>query len=60
VYLACGTTVIFLVDTESQTVTLREASRTTHLSREDTVSHLAMPDFTLRASELFDRIAPKP
>jgi Uma2 family endonuclease len=60
VYAACGTTVIFLVDTESQTVTIRAASQTLQMSREEIVSHPTMPDFTFRASELFDRIAPKP
>jgi len=60
VYLACGTKVIFLVDTDTQIVTMREASRTVHFSREDLLTHAIMPDFALRASELFDRIAPKP
>jgi len=60
VYFACGTKVIFLVDTDAQIVTMREASRTVHFSREDILTHAIMPDFALRASELFDRIAPKP
>jgi Uma2 family endonuclease len=60
VYFACGRTVIFLVDTDAQIVTKREASRTVHFSREDFLTHAIMPDFALRASELFDRIAPKP
>lgn len=60
VYLACGTSAIFLVDAESQIVTVRDASQAQHFSREDILTHPAMPDFALRASELFDRIAPKP
>ncbi|HLJ83308.1 MAG TPA: Uma2 family endonuclease [Candidatus Eremiobacteraceae bacterium] len=60
VYLECGTAVMFLVDTESQTVTIRDASRTMGLSRGDILSHHAMPGFSLRASELFDRISPRP
>ena len=59
VYFACGTSVIFLVDTEAQTVTIREASRTQQLSRNDLVTHAAMPGFAMHASELFDRIKPK-
>ena len=60
VYLACGTKVIFLIDTDAQIVTMREASRTEHFLREDLLTHAALPGFALRTSELFDRIAPKP
>ena len=51
---------IFLVDAEAQTVTLRDAFNTMHYSREDIVAHPTMPDFALHASELFERIKPKP
>jgi Uma2 family endonuclease len=60
VYLACGTRAIFLVDTDAQIVTVRDPSRMEQCSRENTLRHPTMPDFSLRASELFDRIAPKP
>jgi Uma2 family endonuclease len=60
IYLACGTNLIFLVDTEVQTVTLRDAFNTACYSREVVLEHPAMPDFALHASELFERIRPKP
>jgi Uma2 family endonuclease len=60
VFLACGTNAIFLVDTVSQTVTVRDAFQARHFSREDILTHPAMPHFALRANELFDRVAPKP
>ena len=59
IYLACGTLVIFLVDTTAQIVTVRDAARTVKLSRHDEIIHSAMPQFALRVSELFERIAPK-
>jgi Uma2 family endonuclease len=58
VYLACGTSVIFLVDTEAQIVTIRDGFQATQFSRQDTLTHAAMPGFALLARELFDRIAP--
>jgi Uma2 family endonuclease len=59
VYLACGTSAIFLVDTDAQSVTIRDAASEQHVSRHDLLTHTSMPDFSLLASELFDRIKPK-
>jgi Uma2 family endonuclease len=60
VYLACGTAVIFLVDTEAQTVALHDDHNTTQQPRGGLLIHPAIPDFALHASELFERIKPKP
>ena len=59
VYFACGTMVIFVVDTAAQSISLRDSSTTVHFSREGVLEHPTMPEFALRASELFDRITPK-
>jgi Uma2 family endonuclease len=60
VYLACGSSVIFLVDTAAQTVTIRDVTWTLLLSRIDVLTHAALPGFASQACDLFDRIRPKP
>jgi len=59
VYLACGTSVIFLVDTEREIVTARDEKDARTFSRGDTVRHAGLPGFRLPVAMLFDRPHPK-
>jgi len=54
VYLAAGTTVIFLVDPDKKTVTIRDARGSRVIGYDDVLEHDALPGFTLRARMLFD------
>ena len=58
VYLASGTSVVFLVDTESQTVTIRDGSGPMVFGRDDDVRHASLPVFSMPAKNLFD--SPRP
>jgi len=59
VYLAAGTSVVFLVDTDERTVTARgrEGMHTFHNS--DELRHQAMPGFSLKTNLLFEEPRPK-
>ncbi|HEY5094093.1 MAG TPA: Uma2 family endonuclease [Candidatus Eremiobacteraceae bacterium] len=59
VYLACGTSAIFLVDTDAQSEMISDAASDRLVSRHALLTHASMPGFSLLASELFDRIKPK-
>ena len=59
VYLAAGTSVVFLVDTDSRKVTVRDGGRTHVLSEEDLVEHSSLPGFRFRARDLFDPPRPR-
>ncbi len=54
VYFACGTTVVFIVDTDDQTVTVRDASGQRIIDRDGIVSHASMPGFAMPARALFE------
>jgi Uma2 family endonuclease len=54
VYLACGTLVVFLVDTKSQTVTIRDGSWPVVFDRSQDVQHPSLSGFTMPARHLFD------
>ncbi|HKW45323.1 MAG TPA: Uma2 family endonuclease [Candidatus Eremiobacteraceae bacterium] len=54
VYLASGTSVIFLVDTDSQTVTARDAAASVVFGIDDTVGHRSLPGFSMPARRLFE------
>ena len=54
VYQACGTSVIFLVNTKQQTVTARSADETSLFGSRDTVAHPSLPGFAMQASTLFE------
>ncbi len=58
-YLAGGTSVVFLVDTKLQTVTIldNEGSRT--IARDGIVTHEALPGFAMPARSLFEEPPPK-
>jgi Uma2 family endonuclease len=58
VYLASGTSVVFLVDPEAQTVTIRDGSMPVMFDRDHDVSHHSLHGFTMPACQLFD--APRP
>lgn len=58
VYLAAGTNVVFLVDTESRTVTIRESNGTRVLDENAALTHDALPGFQLLVKDLFS--VPKP
>jgi Uma2 family endonuclease len=54
VYLTCGTSVVFLVNTDDQTVTIREPGLTATLDSDAIVSHPSMPGFAMPARLLFE------
>ncbi len=53
-YLACGTTLIFLVDTKKRTVTARHAGSVVRFQAGDVITHPALPGFALASSTLFE------
>ena len=59
VYFACGTSVVFLVDTKRETVVVRDAHGAQTLTRGDAITHESLPGFVLPAATLFDRPRPK-
>lgn len=59
VYLSCGASVVFLVDTPRETVTARDCTREQLFQRNDTVTHPSLPDFAMPVSFLFARPRPK-
>jgi Uma2 family endonuclease len=60
VYLTCGTSVVFLVDTGRETVIVRDGAEPRSFTREDVVTHPSLPGFTILARTLFERPKPKP
>jgi Uma2 family endonuclease len=58
VYLACGTSVVFLVDTKIETVTIRDADAARTFTRDQIVSHPSLPGFAMTARTLFERPRP--
>jgi Uma2 family endonuclease len=54
IYLACGTSVVFLVDTDLQTVTERDGGKPRIYSREDSISHRLLPGFAMQVRTLFE------
>jgi len=59
VYLAAGTTVVFLVDPGSKIVTTRDALGTRVIGENDVLEHRALPGFTLQVRALFDLPRPR-
>jgi Uma2 family endonuclease len=59
VYLACGTDVVFLVDTNAQTVTVRDGTAAIVLGRDQDVEHRSLEGFSMPARQLFDPPRPK-
>ena len=59
VYLASGTSVIFLVDTKRQEVIARDPETSMTFKRADTVRHESLPGFAMPAGELFSESRPK-
>jgi Uma2 family endonuclease len=59
VYLAAGTSVIFLVDTKNETVTACDVTGRTNYGPIGVLEHAALPGFALRIPSLFERPTPK-
>jgi Uma2 family endonuclease len=59
IYLECGTSVVFLVDTKLQMVTIIDAAGSRTVTRDGVVTHEALPGFSLPARMLFDPPRPK-
>jgi Uma2 family endonuclease len=59
VYLATGARAVLLVDTNAQTVTIREPNQTRLLGRDDFFELDILPGFRMAVSVLFLPIAPK-
>ena len=54
VYMACGTTVLFLVDTKAQTATSRDAEGSHTFCADAVVEHRSLPGFALPSNTLFE------
>lgn len=54
VYLAAGTTVVFVVDPQTRSVRVIDSDGERHLGESDIIECSALPEFALRARELFD------
>jgi len=54
VYLTCGTSVVFLVDTKHQTVTIRDAQDAEVIARDAVITHPSLPGFAMKANDLFE------
>lgn len=59
VYLACGTAVIFLVDTCAETVTARDRQYAVTFKRGETVRHASLQGFAMPVAALFERPQPR-
>lgn len=59
VYLACGTSVVFLVDTTKELVTAHDCHRETAYARDATVVHPTLEGFALPVASLFERPRPR-
>ena len=59
VYFACGASVVFIVNTDEQTVTVRDASGQRIIGRDGIVSHESLPGFAMPARSLFEGPRPK-
>lgn len=59
VYLASGTGVVFLVDTEARLVTVRDGGAPRTISQDETIRHESLPGFALPARTLFDWPGPQ-
>jgi Uma2 family endonuclease len=59
VYLAAGTTIVFLVDPESKTVTVRDALTNRIMHVEDVLEEPTLPGFSLPVHTLFDLPRPR-
>jgi Uma2 family endonuclease len=59
VYLACGTSVVFLVDTRRETVIIRDAAGTRTTACDEIVTHEALSGFAMPARSLFEEPRPK-
>jgi Uma2 family endonuclease len=59
VYFACGTQVVFLVDTRDATVTVRDSCGQRTVHRDEIVNHNSLPGFALPACTLFEEPRPR-
>jgi Uma2 family endonuclease len=59
VYLACGTSVIFLVDTKKEVVTARDQRGETIYPRDGIVGHPVLQGFAMPVVTLFERPRPR-
>jgi Uma2 family endonuclease len=59
VYLAAGTKVVFLVDTDRKSVVARERSAMRVVGEHETLTHDALPDFSMPVRSLFDLPRPR-
>jgi Uma2 family endonuclease len=59
VYLACGTSVVFLVDPSSRTVDIFDDRGISHLGADGVIRHEALPRFRLEVRKLFELPRPR-
>jgi len=60
VYLSSGTEVVFLVDTERRTVTIRDPAHLKVLHESDFVEHPSLPGLRFATRDLFESPRPRP
>ena len=59
VYMAAGTTVLFLVDPDEKMVVIRDARGSRIVGYDGTLEHESLPGFSLPARRLFDATPPR-
>ncbi len=59
VYLACGTSVVFAVDTKKRVVTVHDRGHARILGVDSVIEHASLPGFAMRARLLFEDPLPK-
>jgi Uma2 family endonuclease len=59
VYLAAGTSVVFVVDTKDESVMAYELRGSERFGPNDVIRHAALPGFSLQVQRLFERPTPK-
>ena len=58
IFFACGAELVILVDPRKQDAWLIDSLQRRHLTREDTIEHPALPEFSLALKRCFDRVPP--
>lgn len=59
VYFACGTNVVFTVNTRDKTVTIRDADGQRVIGSDEVVSHASLPGLAMPACTLFEEPLPR-
>ena len=58
IFLACGAELVILIDPRAEEAWLVDANGTAHLTRDDTIVHSALPDFSLPLRRCLELVPP--